>query len=78
MSITYDTSDEDADLGPVLTQLHEHAAGVCCLHLQLDRPWEGDSAWKALGGMVNLTRLDLAFGTRVSPVGPNIDSNHVS
>jgi hypothetical protein len=66
MSITFDDADGDADLSPVLTQLHEHAAGLRCLHLQLDRSWEGDLAWKALGGMVNLTMLELAFGTRVS------------
>jgi hypothetical protein len=63
ISITYNEAAGKADLSPALTQLHQHAAGLGFLHLQLDRDWEHEPVWATLGGMVNLTRLELAFGS---------------
>jgi hypothetical protein len=48
MSIAFSDAAGKADLSPVLTQLHQHAAGLRFLHLQLDRDWEHDAAWEAL------------------------------
>lgn len=53
----------------LLSQLHSEAhTGLRCLCLQLDTGW-GDAnhnkLWTSLGKMVELKRLELAFGSKV-------------